>query len=58
MRLPVFHGLIRRRLLVNFRVDAPVRTLAVEQVESSFFADALMFPAGSVVFDPALVTLG
>ena len=26
MRLPVVHGLIRRRLLVNFRVDAEVMT--------------------------------
>ena len=32
-----------------------VRALAVEQVKSSFFADESMFPAGSVVFDHALV---
>ncbi len=32
-----------------------VRPLAVEQVESSFFADESAFPAGSVVFDHALV---
>lgn len=32
-----------------------VRPLAVEKVESSFFADESIFPAGSVVFDHALV---
>ena len=32
-----------------------VRPLAVEHVESSFFADQSMFPAGSVSFDHALV---
>jgi hypothetical protein len=32
-----------------------VRPLAVEQVESSFFADESVFPAGSVTFDHALV---
>jgi len=32
-----------------------VRPLAVEHVESSFFADAQNFPAGSVVFDHALL---
>jgi len=85
MRLPVLNGLIRRRLLVNFRVDAEVmgcfppapfrpkrqqgyaiagiclirleqvRPLAVERVESSFFANQSSFPAGSVTFDHALI---
>jgi hypothetical protein len=32
-----------------------VRPLAVEHVESSFFADESAFPAGSVTFDHALV---
>ena len=32
-----------------------VRPLAVEQVESSFFADEAAFPGGSVAFDHALV---
>ena len=32
-----------------------VRALNVEQVESSFFADAARFPAGSVEFDHALI---
>lgn len=32
-----------------------VRPLAVEHVESSFFADRLAFPAGSVAFDHALI---
>ena len=32
-----------------------VRPLAVEHVESSFFADASAFPAGSVTFDHALI---
>ena len=32
-----------------------VRPLAVEQIESSFFADESAFPAGSVAFDHALV---
>ena len=32
-----------------------VRPLAVEHVESSFFADRAVFPAGSVAFDHALV---
>ena len=32
-----------------------VRPLAVEHVESSFFADASAFPSGSVTFDHALV---
>ena len=35
--------------------DWQVRPLTVEHVESSFFADASAFPAGSVVFDHALV---
>jgi hypothetical protein len=32
-----------------------VRPLAVEQVESSFFAEQSVFPAGSVTFDHALI---
>ena len=32
-----------------------VRPLAVEQVESSFFADESVFPTGSVTFDHALI---
>ena len=32
-----------------------VRPLAVEQVESSFFADTSVFPAGSITFDHALI---
>lgn len=32
-----------------------VRPLAVDHVESSFFADASVFPAGSVTFDHALI---
>jgi len=35
--------------------DWCVRPLAVENVESSFFADESVFPAGSVTFDHALV---
>jgi hypothetical protein len=35
--------------------DWQVRTLAIEQVESSFFADASFFPVGSVEFDHALI---
>jgi hypothetical protein len=32
-----------------------VRSLAIEQVESSFFADTNRFPAGSIEFDHALI---
>jgi hypothetical protein len=32
-----------------------VRPLAVEHVESSFFSDETVFPAGSVTFDHALI---
>jgi hypothetical protein len=32
-----------------------VRPLAVEHIESSFFADESAFPAGSVTFDHALI---
>lgn len=32
-----------------------VRPLAVEQVESSFFSNGRVFPAGSVIFDHALI---
>ncbi len=35
--------------------DWRVRPLVVEQVESSFFSDESIFPAGSVTFDHALV---
>jgi hypothetical protein len=35
--------------------DWQVRPLAVEQVETSFFADESVFPAGSVAFDHALI---
>lgn len=35
--------------------DWKVRPLAVEHVESSFFADESVFPAGSVTFDHALI---
>ena len=35
--------------------DWTARALAVEEVESSFFADESVFPAGSVVFDHGLV---
>jgi len=36
-------------------LDWRVRALTIEQVESSFFADTLRFPAGSVEFDHALI---
>jgi len=32
-----------------------VRALAIEKVESSFFADTALFPAGSIEFDHALI---
>jgi hypothetical protein len=35
--------------------DWRVKALTVEQVESSFFADSSLFPAGSVEFDHALI---
>jgi hypothetical protein len=35
-----------------------VRPLAVDQVESSFFEDRALFPAGSVAFDCALLMRG
>jgi hypothetical protein len=36
-------------------LDWPIRPLAVSEVESSYFSDAKRFPAGSVVFDHALI---
>jgi hypothetical protein len=56
MRLPKVHGVIQRRLLVNFRVDPEViAPLAIDRVHSSYFADAGRFPPGSATFDCALV---
>ena len=41
---------------IRLQTDAwRVSPLAVEQVESSFFADESVFPAGSVTFDHALI---
>ena len=41
---------------IRLQIDSwQVRPLAVEHVESSFFADASAFPAGSVTFDHALI---
>ncbi len=41
---------------IRLQTDAwRVSPLAVEQVESSFFADKSVFPAGSVTFDHALI---
>jgi len=42
MRLPVIHGLIRRRLLVNFRVDAEV----MSRFLPSPFRPGTILPAG------------
>lgn len=41
---------------IRLQIDGwKVRPLAVEQVESSFFADESTFPAGSITFDHALI---
>ncbi len=41
---------------IRLQTDAwQVRPLAVEHVESSFFADESVFPAGSITFDHALI---
>ena len=66
MRIPAVQGIIDRRILANYRVDGielrcrnwSVDAVAVESVESSYFEDTSMFPAGSVQFDSALLMRG
>ena len=63
VRLPTIHGVIRRRILVNWRVDPArlvtdgwsVGALAVDRARSSFLEDATRFPPGSAELDCALV---
>jgi len=54
MRLPTIQGLIRRRILANFRVD-PEAMQSVIKVYSSYFSDVARFPKGSIEFDNALI---
>jgi hypothetical protein len=61
MQMPKVHGVIRRRLLVNFRVEpalmqrilpAPFRPKLQDGMRSQASA---VFPAGTVAFDCALI---
>lgn len=65
MRLPIIQGIIRRRILANFRVDPEVMQTEIPSrfrpklqngfIYSSYFSDETKFPKGTIEFDHALI---
>ena len=55
MRLPTIEGTIRRRILVNYRVDPAVIQRHLPSRFRPKLADEERFPKGSAEFDHALI---
>ena len=51
MKIPTITAVIRRRVLLSYRVDPEV----VVSIQSAYFDDRDIFPEGAITFDHALL---